>query len=166
MLFSSCGPEELYPLDGFVPSDQFPTEDSYPGLKVRVMGLSDARWYCPTDDQVCISISHDTTKVPLDEKFADVLYLKFDDTAFQDMAGQWSNEVNGKSISSKQAQQVAEFVTKYKDKQWLIIHCFAGISRSRSMAAAIANVLELPYRFTVVNKHVYNRVARTLARVE
>ena len=154
-------PQEPFPEDGFVASDT-----PYTGLHVLVLGEYSARQYVPAENEVCISIISrpyrgllNTSPVPLHPQFVDVLRLRFDDTAVSHRGDEAAQ-----SITPEQSQQVAEFTRKHTDKNKLVIHCFAGMSRSRSMAAAIAESLQLPFKFTVVNPHVFNSVKQAFVR--
>lgn len=155
-----------FPKDGFFASPEFPSEEAYTGLKMLVMGQLSARLYQPSGDEVCISITpHAATGLPrvthaqVSDAFMDVLRLQFDDTAIQHFGDE-----DALSISAEQADLVAEFVGSNLHRKVLVVHCFAGISRSRSMAAAIADYYELPYDFTVRNEHVYNMVIDAFIR--
>lgn len=155
-------PQNPFPEDGFIGSPE-----DYTGLHIEVMGEFSARKYIPKDSEVCISITATPSQkfavydVPVHQNFIDVLRLKFDDTAVD---RKW--DVFARSISSEQCQQVVEFVKKHADKNKLVIHCFAGVSRSRSMAAAIAEYLNLPFKFTVYNEHVYMTVMHAFKQTE
>jgi predicted protein tyrosine phosphatase len=139
----------------------------YGGLKLEVMSQAQARKYTPINNEVCISIRAypggvlDSNVVELSDQFADVLSLQFDDNP--DDHNLLPGMVDVIPMTAQQADDIAQFVLKHRDnKQKIVIHCFAGISRSRSTAAAIADVLELPYSFTVKNTHVYNLVSEAL----
>jgi len=130
--------------------------DGYTGLDIVVMGLPTVISYTPLNsDEVCISISTDKWggKPFLNDKFEDVLYLSFDDVAYGD-----HDDPTAKCIHWRDAQAVKNFVLKHREKSRLVIHCFAGASRSRSMAAAICDALELPYTYTAINQSVYTKV--------
>jgi len=61
-----------------------------------------------------------------------VLWLNFDDID--------NYEEGFKTISEEDAKRIIEFVEKYKDRdqvEVILINCFAGISRSSAVAAAI-----------------------------
>lgn len=155
-----------FPNDGFMKSanGKFcstipPTEAEYQGLKMEVMGLASVVQYTPGPDEVAISIHSDMYRYEkpdlIAQGFVDVLPLEFDDTEFAEMGNP-----NAKPYTEQMAKKVAEFVLKHKDKKKIVIHCFAGMSRSRSMAAGIVHGLnrfhgiELPYRWTVKSRGV------------
>lgn len=141
--------------------------DDYTGLKLEVVSRDVAVAYVPTGEEVCISIfsydheDMDGTEAPvLSEKFANVLYMQFDDRP--DMKYYDQRFDNAVELREDQAEQIAEFVMKYWGMDKILIHCFAGVSRSRSTASAISDFFSLPYKFTVLNKHVYNLVTNKL----
>lgn len=161
-------PEDPFPQDGFIATDEVQFEDQYDGLKVLVLGQYAAERYQPkTGEEVCISITakHDLAfgygNAKLSGMFRDVLCLNFDDVA----VGSAEHET-AESITPEQAKQVAEFANKHRNMKTLVVHCFAGMSRSRSMASAIADYFDLPYSFTVLNPHVYDSVVDALTAYE
>lgn len=141
------------------------SEAAYAGLKVRVMSAPKAAAYKPRSNEVAISIrgaSERATSLSL--RFLDVLELVFDDI------GEFANYVrdgldNPNSITSAQADAVATFAYTHRDAKVLVVHCTAGVSRSRSLAAAVCDGLHLPYRFSVVNDDVYRAVSQAFARI-
>lgn len=148
-----------YPGDGLLIG-----HSDHPGMKMAVMGKYSAQQYMPeSGEEVCISISchngpfKDTAR--LSGVFADVLYLRFDD-----LAGPSEGDINAVQINERLANNVVEFVRKHKDKKKIVLHCFAGMNRSRSMAQAVAEGLKLPYSFTVNNLEVYNAVRSAFQR--
>lgn len=155
--------------DGFDPSHQDAcgagTEAEYAALKIRVMSAPKAAAYKPKANKVAISIRGLSERATsLSSRFLDVLELVFDDI------GEFANYVrngldNPNSITPAQADAVATFAYTYRDAKVLMVHCTAGVSRSRSLAAAVCNALRLPYRFTVVNDDVYGAVLQAFARI-
>jgi predicted protein tyrosine phosphatase len=141
------------------PTDGFRGDENYHGMQVEVMGIYSVRQYIPGPDEACISIYTDFYSVgrPLLEGFVDVLRLEFDDTTF-DRKG----DPDAKPFTPEMADDVAKFVLRNRGRKKLVIHCFAGVSRSRSMASAITEALDLPYNFTVVNKEVESLVRTAL----
>lgn len=57
---------------------------------------------------------------------------------------------------------IALFVTEHRDASRVLIHCHLGISRSRSVAAAICEVFEWPYHWTVLHEPLYGAVRDAL----
>jgi predicted protein tyrosine phosphatase len=151
--------ESPYPSDGLLIG-----HSDYNGLKIMVMGKYGAQQYIPeSGEEVCISICCKNgpfaDKAKLSGMFAEILYLRFDD-----LDGPSHGDENAVQINEKIANKVVEFVLKHKDKKKLLLHCYAGINRSRSMAQAIAEGLELPYHFTVNNHAVYQAVQDAFQR--
>jgi predicted protein tyrosine phosphatase len=144
------------------------TQADYDGLKVEVKSLREMGEYEPEADEVCISIysyehedwpgtSRPTTISPA---FDDILYLQFDDVP--DMKRNDPRFIGATEITEAQAEDIARFVMQHRTKRKLLIHCYMGASRSRSTAAAIVNVLELPYSYTVLNTRVFEFVKAAL----
>ena len=130
------------------------TERRSPAQTVVVLSASKASGHRPSPTTAVISIRGvRDAEIPLSTRYRAVLRLAFDDiSAFAD------HSTDDASISKEQAQSVAAFVRTHADADTLLIHCAAGVSRSRSMAAAICDVRGLPYQWTVVNDDVYRRV--------
>ena len=90
----------------------------------------------------------------MSSRFDAVLRLVFDDTgAYAQYVDQGGD--NPSTMSPEQALDVAAFVLEHERADALVIHCTAGVSRSRSLAAAVSDALSLPYQWTVVNDDVY-----------
>jgi predicted protein tyrosine phosphatase len=137
---------------------------SHDGLKLAVMGKYGAQQYEPeSGDEVAISISCKNGpyqgKTKLSGRFQDILYLEFDD-----LAGPSQGDINAIQISSDIADRVVDFVLKHRHRKKILVHCYAGMNRSRSTAAAIAEALGLPYIFTINNKEVYKAVLRAFRK--
>ena len=131
-----------------------PTERQSPAQTVVVMSASKAARHRESASTAVISIrGARDPEIPLSTKYRAVLRLAFDDiSAFAD------HSTDDASISDEQAHSVAAFVRAHADADTLLLHCAAGVSRSRSMAAAICDVRGLPYEWTVINDDVYRRV--------
>lgn len=141
-------------------------------IKVIVMSRNQAENYIPEDGEVCISIRSQNPNHPaygdsdrenvLSNKFEDILRLQFDDIDitkdFQSDHGfEWT------PFTAEQALEVKNFVNKHiHTKKKLIVHCWGGVSRSRSMAAAICKRYYLYHEFDVCNHYVYNLVSDAL----
>ena len=87
-----------------------------------------------------------------------MLRLEFEDISEAD-DGEESN-----SSSAEHATALARFVREHADARTLIIHCQMGVSRSRSIAAALCDVEGRPYTYTAVNDPVYRRMRAALER--
>lgn len=111
--------------------------------------------YCIDRSFVLLSARDRYTEPPkVDDPFLkDALYLCFDDIDedFDDYL----------SMTQEQAEQVVDFVEKYKSSPLLVCQCEAGVSRSGAMAAAIVWYLTgddsqvWNNRYLYPNKHVY-----------
>lgn len=136
-------------------------------IEVVVMGRQDAEEYTPGENEVCISIrSHnpnhpqhgDSDKEPvLSDKFVDVLRLQVDDV---DPERFWEHGMPGwNPMTDEEAMRIREFAEKHMNtKKKMIVHCYYGVSRSRSTAAALCDQYFLKHDFIVYNHYVYNKV--------
>lgn len=62
----------------------------------------------------------------------DVIFLKFDDVG---------QETEGYTCMNEQdADRIIEFVTKHSNIENIFVHCYAGISRSAGVAAALSKI--------------------------
>jgi predicted protein tyrosine phosphatase len=143
--------------------------EDWDGLRVVVMGQSSAEKYIPeNDDEVCISIVavnpfEDGTpprRPILNFREGNVLRMYFDDRP--DDKENSPKFAGAKLITLEQAEQMGEFIWNNRNKKKIVVHCMAGVSRSRSTAAAIAAFFDLPYKYTVFNSRVYHLVAHAL----
>ena len=76
------------------------------------------------------------------------------------------HEVRGSVLfSADQAKQVVDFIADMRNTaQTLLVHCYAGKSRSRAIAAVAAKMLGLdaaPFLDAGANTHVYTMLRRT-----
>ena len=77
-----------------------------------------------------------------------VLTLYFDDIE--------QPEPGLKLMNTSQAKQIIEFINMHKDVDTLLIHCFAGVSRSRAIGVFAREMLGLqPTNETDYNHYVY-----------
>lgn len=132
----------------------------YQGCDVVVMSQAEVKIYMPTsENEVCISISNEwwgELKPKLSYRYKDILQLVFDDVAVGD-----AHRQNTKGMTDEQALEVIKFFEKYyKTADKIVIHCFGGISRSRSTAATLCKLYGLPFRYTVLNKHVEDQLTK------
>jgi predicted protein tyrosine phosphatase len=117
---------------------------------MRVLGERDARVYVPGPGEICISIgARGAEPVPLQPGWVAVLRVACDDTCAYAPARR-----HARSLTPDEAAAVLAFVAAHPTARRLVVHCRAGVSRSRSLAAALAERLALPYRWTVVNPDV------------
>lgn len=139
-------------------------ERAYAGIRVRVLSASKASAYHPGVNEVAIAIRGRTEKnTALSPRFTEVLHLVFDDTSPYATYAE-VGEDNPSTISDEQADSVAAFVLRHRGRSALLIHCTAGVSRSRSLAAAVCSSLHLPYEWTVVNDDVQRAVLAAMRR--
>lgn len=137
-------------------------ERAYAGIRVRVLSARKMSAYCPGANEVAIAIrGHSEKDTALSTRFADVLHLVFDDTSATYAE---SGQDNPSTISAEQADAVAAFVQRHRSRAALVIHCTAGVSRSRSLAAAVCSALRLPNEWTVVNDDVQRAVLAAIRR--
>ncbi len=145
------------------------TDPEYTGQQLVVLSQSAAEKYTPSsNDEVCISIiaygnTHDgvgSTAATLSPQFKDVLRMQFDDRPDDHLDDVYFDAAV--EMTPEQADQIASFVIKHRDASRIVIHCWAGASRSRSTAAAIAAVRNFPYKFTIRNTKVYTLVKNAL----
>jgi predicted protein tyrosine phosphatase len=128
---------------------------------MTVLRAFKVRRYTPAIDDVCISI-HGRCEAPtaLRPGWAAVLRVACDDTGPQAPA-----EQDAQSLTLDQATAILQFVREYHERRRLVVRCAAGVSRSRSVAAALAEIFGLPYRWTALNADVV-RVMKSAAVAE
>ncbi len=108
-----------------------------------VCGQGDAEEMPGRPDWVVVSI-RDPGKPPaaLSPHWGAVLQLAFhdkDDEVLAEQTGLWQ------LFSEQQAHQCLDFVRKHQSTaRGLLVHCFAGASRSPAVARALAHMLEVP----------------------
>ncbi len=56
------------------------------------------------------------------------------------------------------AAAIATFARAHRRAPHILIHCHAGVSRSRSVAAAICEYFDWPYRWTILHRPLYDAV--------
>lgn len=101
-------------------------------------------------DWAIISIT-ESGGAQLRDGWLDVLRLRFQDT----------DDINDPFIFQPyHAWVIDDFVEKVKQNgaTGILVHCYAGVSRSAAVAKWIATCEELPFneRYQLYNKHVYN----------
>jgi len=103
--------------------------------KLIVLSQVLAEFYEPQGRTICISIT-DPEEPPavLSDRFDGILRLSFSDIAHASAA-------KGHVLFSRgDAVRVLEFVNNAADTEIIVIHCFAGISRSAGVALALAEM--------------------------
>lgn len=127
--------------------------NGYTGCDVLVMSQCEIREYKPGEDEVCISIGSQTWGVDaprLSKKFKQVLALEFDDTAVGD-----AGNPGAKTISDEDALKAVKFFQNHlNESKKIVIHCYAGMSRSRSMAGTLCLCFQSPFEYTILNDSV------------
>jgi predicted protein tyrosine phosphatase len=53
---------------------------------------------------------------------------------------------------------IVEFLTANRNAEGIVLHCHLGVSRSRSIAAAICEAFAWPYQWTVLHEPLYRAV--------
>ncbi|GJG88756.1 hypothetical protein tb265_39370 [Gemmatimonadetes bacterium T265] len=103
--------------------------------QLLAMGRGTAERYQPGAREICISIrSPGESVADLSPRFMAVLHLAFADACFP-----YSAEVARRTISARQAEDVAAFVALYRDRaRRIVVHCAVGASRSVSLALALS----------------------------
>lgn len=85
-----------------------------------------------------------------------VLTLYFDDIE--------KPEHGFKLIDKYQAEQIIEFINMHRDVDTLLIHCFAGISRSKAVGMFAREMLEIQStKETYYNHYVYETLKKNWA---
>lgn len=139
-------------------------ERAYAGTRVLVLSARKASASRPGANEVAIAIrGHTERDTPLSSRFVDVLRLTFDDTSRYATYADLGQD-NPKTISDEQADAAVAFVLRHRGRSALLVHCTAGVSRSRSLAAAVCSALQLPYEWTVVNDDVQRAVLAAMRR--
>lgn len=138
----------------------------YTGMAVQVFGRFAAEHYEPeSNEEVCISIrsatknGSDDRQAKLSGRFTAVLYMVFDDTTQEDF---YHEAPTG--LSEEQADLIAQFVIKHRDKKKIVLHCYAGVNRSRSTAEAICRELKLPFAYTINNYDLFDQVSKAIRK--
>ena len=114
--------------------------------KILILPRSSARQFTYDKPWACISIGTFKEELPKINKvqLTDILQLTFVDLDAQPGAA-WLERHPGedKLFTSEQAKQIWEFVAKvWDDIDLLMIHCYAGISRSSAVGKAISEVYQ------------------------
>lgn len=122
--------------------------------KIITMGQDSASKYVPSERTILISIRSPGSVVPeFQPGYVDILFLEFEDDCFEG----WETRQRGMTVV--QGALVARFVEKNRGKfDVILVHCFVGVSRSVSMAMALAMELLIHYPewpSRVPNRNVY-----------
>lgn len=143
--------------DGYCGS---PPEEDSGQLQMRVLSALKVRTYRPGLGEVLIAIrSRGTPTTPVQPGWVAVLSLECDDTGVYA-----PHRADARPLTIPEAIEVVDFVARHKHERRLVIHCDAGVSRSRSLAAALAELCRAPYRWTVLNEEVVRAVQEAALR--
>lgn len=123
---------------------------------VRVLSRDEAVRATPARGGVVISIRAAGMEQPaLRSGWKAVLFLEIDDV---DLHGNLEPGVDVRPP----AAALADFVRTHRRAPQILLHCHAGVSRSRSAAAAICEAFGWPYRWTVLHQPIYDAVLACL----
>lgn len=123
---------------------------------VRVMDRDEAARARPVQSGVVISIrAPGMEPADLAPGWPAVLSVEIEDV---DLHGQFDAAIDLRST----ADAIAQFVWAHRRAHHVVVHCHAGVSRSRSVAAAICVTFGWPYHWTVLHNSLYDAVAAAL----
>lgn len=123
---------------------------------VRVMDRDEAARARPVQSGVVISIRAPCMEpAALAPGWQAVLSVEIEDA---DLHGQLDTAFD----LHPEADAIAQFVCAHRGARHLVVHCHAGVSRSRSVAAAICDTFGWPYHWTVLHKSLYDALAAAL----
>lgn len=123
---------------------------------VRVMSREEAVSARPRSGGVIVSIWDPGMEPPvLSSRWKAVLQLEIDDV---DLYG---NLDPGADIRGP-GEGIANFVKSHRRAPLIAFHCHAGVSWSRSAAAAICEAYEWPYRWTVLHRPLFDAALMAL----
>ena len=127
-------------------------------MQMRVLSAPKVERYSPAAGEVLISIRTPGSQRPtLRSGWQAVLHVEFADTGpFAPLHDA------GEGLSEEIAAEILDFVATHRLCRRLVVQCHAGVSRSRSLAAVIAELYGLPYRWTALNADVV-RITRHVA---
>ena len=70
-------------------------------------------------------------------------------------------------INAAQAEQIIQFIKNHQDIDTLLIHCYAGVSRSRAVGVFASELLGIPFSTDrAFNEYVYSILKDTAKEVE
>lgn len=124
--------------------------------RIRVMSVTEAKRLRPKKGSVVVSIW--TPHVPrssLRPGWVDTLSLTVEDV------DEWGN-VSEEAPLDEPARQLAAFIVKHQRAPEIVLHCLAGLSRSRSAAAAICAHFHWDYQWTVLHEPFYRAISHAL----
>ena len=99
-----------------------------------------------------------TPAIPLKAGWKDVLSLEIPDVDFHGRVDPgWDLAVP--------TREIAQFVRRHAAATRILLHCHLGVSRSRSIAAALCEQRQWPYAWTVLHQPLYEAM-RTALQLE
>lgn len=110
----------------------------------------------PPANSACISINDPTTaNLPcLDPRWEHSLMANFYDYDTEELSG----------LNEELARKICEFVDFISETNpsYIVIHCYAGISRSAAVAKFVSTIMNLrfPEYYTLYNKFVFNTLIK------
>ena len=133
------------------------------GPALVVLSREAAEAYIPRDREVCISVTDPNTPEPrLSDKFAAICYFKFHDIDERVPLGELVDDARpAVHFDDYQADRIVRFAAKYHDVDVVVVHCEAGVSRSRSIAEALFDAFDR----RAPNQWVYQRIENAFKRL-
>lgn len=110
---------------------------------MRILALSrrEAERYTPENGrEVCVSIVSPGSRVPhLSPRFRDLLRLEFDDVDrfYLQRLRQLDGPPPVVPLQPEQAREIAAFYRTHRERDAIVVHCEAGVSRSVGVARAL-----------------------------
>jgi len=143
-------------------------------VKFHVMGRWEASTFMLNEPHIHIAVyTPGDVEVPLPEnpQRLAVLQLCFHDVANVKDREWLAHELKGTGVevtpfTDEQAEQIVDFLERYKSVKNIVVNCDAGSCRSPAIAAAISKTAtgndELFYKRYAPNHHVYRTLMRAL----
>lgn len=123
---------------------------------VRVMSREEAVLARPRSGGVIVSIrAPGMEPAALSSRWKAVLQLEIEDV---DLRGNLDSDMDIRGPG----EAIANFVKSHRQAPEIALHCHAGVSRSRSAAAAICEAYGWPYRWTVLHRPLFDAVLAAL----
>lgn len=98
-----------------------------------------AKHFVPTNKTIMISIVDPGSPLEFSSKYEDILRLEFSDIENSSYLNpEWIEKNNIKLFNKDMADQILSFFDKHKNNiDTLVVHCYAGVSRSAAVASAL-----------------------------
>ena len=130
-------------------------------MRVEFMGLKEAEKIKPDNTLALISISNEMSIKNLSPDWDNILELEFDDVD-QDV-------FTYTTFNSQMAKQVITFIqTLPETVECVVVHCWAGVSRSAAIAKFLALYYDsyFPKDYGLYNKLVYSTLLKTYNQLQ